>query len=366
KSKANTLINEAQKRAVVIAGQIGFNNQTPNLSEFSPYDKGVFDSSHVYYEADGLSKQFGIKILDVKKSVCQNILNTIGEKTPIRRISKENTLKSPIKNCDEAGNYILIYNNDMTANSDTEYCKTNTDCGECGTCQIADGEEVGICVGECDTACQEGDTCGENDCVGCDSETKTCQNKCVEVEYLESNGTQCIDTGVVGKSGLETDIDMEWVVVPLDGTFLGARKKDIRIYPLHYFNNNWTLGYNKYTNTGGLAETNKKYHIHTVLEAGTQTLSVDGTTVINQSDGSSYDTGLNMYIFALNYDGSVEYPVKAKAYKIVIKKNGSLVRDFIPVLSPIESEYEGKPCLFDKVSKKLFCDENGGTFDYGA
>ena len=38
KNRANTLIQEAQKRAVIVAGQIGFNNQTPSLAEFEPYN----------------------------------------------------------------------------------------------------------------------------------------------------------------------------------------------------------------------------------------------------------------------------------------------------------------------------------------
>ena len=44
-------------------------------------------------------------------------------------------------------------------------------------------------------------------------------------------------------------------------------------------------------------------------------------------------------------------------------KDNVLWYDFIPVLSPQIGEEERKACMFDKVSKKLFC--GTGTFDYG-
>ena len=87
KLKANTLINEAQKRAVVVAGQIGFQGRTnPTLGEFTDntFAGGTFSTNVV---TDGLYQQFGIQVSGVPKRVCQNILNTIGDGSSIKCIS---------------------------------------------------------------------------------------------------------------------------------------------------------------------------------------------------------------------------------------------------------------------------------------
>ena len=71
--KANTLINEAQKRAVIVAGQINMLNRTdPSLGEFSDntFGGGTFETN---VTVNGLYQQFGIQVSNVPKRVCQNI-----------------------------------------------------------------------------------------------------------------------------------------------------------------------------------------------------------------------------------------------------------------------------------------------------
>ena len=357
--RANTLIQEAQKRAVIVAGQIGFNGNAPNLTEFELYNNtaaGRFSSEKVFYEADGLNKQFGIKIENVKKSVCQNVLNTIGEKTPIRRLSKEASLTTPITTCDDEGTYVIIYNESIEGDGDTQYCTTHTDCGECGTCD----QNTHLCIGECESACSTQDECGTNDCVVCDDETKTCQNKCDEVDYLESNGSQYIDTGLSSSSQYKAELKFNlsnMFTAAIFGSYVGVSTSGTGLF----FGTSGTgIVYCNHTNNPivpSLTLTKNKDYV----------VSQNGTSVI--INGSTYTTppvatnAYNMMLFARSNNGTVERKISGKIYYFKLYNNGSLVRDFIPVLAPHVGEEERKACMFDKVSKKLFC--GVGTFDYG-
>ena len=59
------------------------------------------------------------------------------------------------------------------------------------------------------------------------------------VDYLEANGKQYIDTGVIGKSGIRCETDMMWCGGG-DINYLGARNSvstDSRLLIIHTYNN---------------------------------------------------------------------------------------------------------------------------------
>ena len=379
KHKANTLIQEAQRRAVIVAGQIGFNGNTPSLAEFEPYKNtsaGTFDS-RVYYNEDGLYKQFGIKVDEVEKSVCQNVLNTIGDTTPVRRLSKDNALTTPIVGCDNNKSaYIIIYNEDMTANDKVEpptTCKNDSECKtECATCKIEDGEEEGVCVGECDSACEVGDTCGDNECVLCDSETKTCQNQCEELEYLESSGSQYIDTGVYPAQLTKVSIDMEFTSLTKQsvlGSNNGASQNtgwnnlfgiNETTNKTNVFWSQWGIGYD------GIFTKDTNRHTHTFERNGNTswTYTVDTISFTNTTGIATQPTNNQrvMYLFACNNNGVLYRQAHVKIYSCQIL--GDVVKDFIPVHTQFETNGKHN-CMFDKVSKKLFCNAGSGDFTAG-
>ena len=210
KLKANTLVNEAQKRAVVVAGQIGFQGRTnPTLGEFTDntFAGGTFSTNVI---TEGLYQQFGIQVSGVPKRVCQNILNSIGEGSPIRRLTAMGTPTAPMANCAETNTFLMIYNNDMSSSgNDPEYVSGACGCQTvCGVCAIQNGQEV--CSGECPTnsnQCTKNSDCA-GECVGCvipsGQSTGTCQ-ACQRVEYLESTATQWIDTGIDASGNLTVE-----------------------------------------------------------------------------------------------------------------------------------------------------------------
>ena len=136
KHRANTLINEAQKRAVVVAGQINMNDIPPTLVEFTNNDLG-FDST-VYTKANLASMpegQFGIQVSGVKKSICQNILNAIGDKTVIRRLSTTEAPTTALATCNDDNTFLMVYNNDMSTGANP--CD-NVSCGTGAICNTSE------------------------------------------------------------------------------------------------------------------------------------------------------------------------------------------------------------------------------------
>ncbi len=366
--KTSTLIQEAQKRAVIVAGQIGFNNQKPNLSEFEPYNKtstGEFDKK-VYYKDDGLYKQFGIKVSGVKKAICENILRTIGKSTLIRRLSLQETPRTPLTTCNDTNAFLIIYNNDMQgAVSDTEYATDDSSCKSvCGTfnpeTHLCDESDCEIPTNTCtaDTDCNT-----ENECMVCDTTTQACKNGCERVEYLESTGTQYIDTGFKPNPAT-TKIDCAFC--GLSG-FSGAGTQMFGARTVASSNNEnntnicfGVVGSKIYIRgdwirrTANLvADIDPEEYIH--LIAHNQTVSINGTEYSSTLEKNNTYLDYNFYLFACNTAGTIQFYNKTRQYYFKIYDNNTLVCDFIPVIAP-----DGEPCMFDKVTKKLFCNQGTG------
>ena len=120
KNRANTIIHEAQKRATMVVPQIQLmGDENPTITEFINNDLGYgkFDTK-VYTKTDNLPVgQFGIKVSGVNKSICQNILNTIGDSTVIRRLSTTTAPTTAMTTCGETNAFLIVYNNDMSSNA---------------------------------------------------------------------------------------------------------------------------------------------------------------------------------------------------------------------------------------------------------
>ncbi|MBP5344361.1 MAG: hypothetical protein J6Y85_04755 [Alphaproteobacteria bacterium] len=195
KHRASKILNEAHRRAVIISGQKGFHQSAPSLEEFinNTFAGGTFDTAVV---TDPAVSQFGLKVSKMPEKICQNILSMISEKTVLRRLASEENIAELIEACTEPdGTYLMVYNDDLGTEDKippAKVCREHSDCRTtCGTCNIAENAEEGICVGECDSECIPGeDACGENECIICDEESKTCKDRCIPLDYLESTGTQ--------------------------------------------------------------------------------------------------------------------------------------------------------------------------------
>lgn len=187
-----------------------------------------------------------------------------------------------------------------------------------------------------------------------------------EVEYLESSGTQYIDTGLNSKDGYLYKTTIE----PLsDGAWVlwFGRQETTNGSQCEF------VGYNGDTQLGasviqpGVGNTigkqnapiNTKYNIEVSSVTGDVYFSVNGTKTTASRSGDKCQK--NIYIFCINNAGTANNFISMRLhYFQMYDNNGTLVRDLIPVL-----DWNMVPCLFDKISKKLFYNKGTGNFVAG-
>lgn len=182
-----------------------------------------------------------------------------------------------------------------------------------------------------------------------------------ELTYLEANGTQYIDTGFKHNQNTRFVADMEFSNVksytyPF-GSFGGAQANQLLFVGELDNNNPHKIG--TYYKT--------KYGFSSILAEGRHTFDLNKNvhTVDSTSHTYTYTNFASIYndlIFgATTYDGSLRTTAtNIKLYSFKIYDNGTLVRDYIPVL-----DYYGVPCLYDKVEDKFYYNSGTGEFLYG-
>jgi len=183
--------------------------------------------------------------------------------------------------------------------------------------------------------------------------------------YLESTGTQYIDTEVIGKFGIKSFLDFEFISGNLaDYIIFGsaANKWVTRFYPVSARDGAWVLGYGDRLSATSAPVLGQRYAVTSELMRGKQTMTVDGTTIISAEKTTAIDTKMSMYLFAVHSTGdggTVKIYGGSRIYSCWIEVDGVLVRDLIPVL-----DWDDVPCLFDNVSEEFFYNKGTGTFKY--
>ena len=195
-----------------------------------------------------------------------------------------------------------------------------------------------------------------------------------EVEYLESTGTQYIDTGYKMSAGKTMTFNGNIMWTQSNGNanfFYGYRsvnsaeyRGDMRAFFVYGTSappaGRLAIRYGVNTdNSTSTISQNQKYNISF---DGTN-LKVDGTTFINLSEAYMPANYQNMYLFYCNCTGYYSADVakfSGRIYNWQMFEDGVLVRDFIPVL-----DWNMTPCMYDKVSGQLFYNQGTGSFVAG-
>ena len=176
-----------------------------------------------------------------------------------------------------------------------------------------------------------------------------------ELAYLESTGSQWIDTGITMHTATdEVDVVFQSVGTTVYKWFLGEHDNSAR----------FGLGSGDGTNKRNVAYGATTYKVtdkqmydsaHRFI-AAKNGVFLDDVKVANFSSFSSTST---VYLFNLNLNGGT-YMGSAKIWTYKHKRNGTLVRDFIPVM-----DCNDRPCMYDKVSGEFFYNQGSGEFLYG-
>ena len=179
-----------------------------------------------------------------------------------------------------------------------------------------------------------------------------------EVEFLESTGTQWIDTGYSFNSAtdkvelvfelLTTTPDYKWVFGAYDATGNQYRLAIGR----GWGTNRKTFGYGA---TTSYINDNLYYNGPHNYVANTSGAGIDGTTLVAFAN---FSTESNIILFSIPLD-LTGYCSNSRIWSYKHYRNGVLVRDLIPVRKGTVGY------LYDRVSGKLFGSAGTGDFVLG-
>lgn len=193
-----------------------------------------------------------------------------------------------------------------------------------------------------------------------------------EIEFLQSTGTQCINTGVPTTLPIVVEVDFEFASIAGNNVVFGS------VMPSSSYSNRCflvtsstggnylSLGVsenyiNPKTNVWAI-NSGIRYKANFGFSSTGCSLEINGQTIYSDSTSRSLSTNYNIYVFARNNAdtiGSDTYSM-IKLYGMKIWTNNHLVRNFIPVRKYIHGH------LYDSVTNSLFGNIGSGDFVLGA
>lgn len=175
------------------------------------------------------------------------------------------------------------------------------------------------------------------------------------IKYLESTGTQYIDTGIVPNQDTSVELDGS---IDGYGIFFGVRTAAlVDISTIQGTSTGyWAMGYNTSADAFG-----SKDSLRHVWYKDKNKQYMDGELKNNYTYANFTAMG-NAYLFAYNNNGTVGYVIngRVRVYSCKIWDGDTLVRDFIPAL-----DINNIPCMFDKVEGKCYYNAGTGQFIAG-
>lgn len=188
------------------------------------------------------------------------------------------------------------------------------------------------------------------------------------ISYLESTGTQYINTGVVAKTGVKVEAKFMVTADNNDTAVCGVRY-NMRFAPIalnQYRGNNavnFLYGAGGNTDSINKAVQLSRSEYSTVIAdsaVGVISLDVNGSITTLNTLTQSVDTGVEMPLFARSWDGVIGAFAKIRLAYCKIWVDNELMRDYIPV------RVGSIGYLFDKVSRNKFGNIGTGAFVLGA
>lgn len=186
------------------------------------------------------------------------------------------------------------------------------------------------------------------------------------LEYIQSTGTQYIDTGVMGNNDTVIELQADITIGSqatgvygsrIYGTTASSLNDAFHLYQL-YTNNNMQVGYDT-TSTNVTVVPG----LHTYL-ADKNSFKVDGTTLYTFTS-STFTTPSSILLFSCHTgsDGSTvdTRRMVGKVYSFKIYNNNALVRNLVPA----RRELDNAVGMYDTVTDQFFGNAGTGTFIEG-
>ena len=185
-------------------------------------------------------------------------------------------------------------------------------------------------------------------------ETVGVATKYTRLEYIESTGTQYIDTGFVPNNNTRLTMDVQLTSVPSGNIALfGASTATDSQFNVYYTGGAFVSDF-------GSSSSHLSFSISPVttrldIDHNKNVLTINGTT--KNHTNTTFSSQYNLALLANNGANTVIWHVSARLYSCQIWDNGTMVRDYIPALRS-----DGIAGLYDAVNDTFYASSGSGNF----
>ena len=176
-----------------------------------------------------------------------------------------------------------------------------------------------------------------------------------KLDYIQSSGTQYIDTGFKPNQDTRVLIDIE-NLSSAQTSFFGARAS-LNAASFTFFSLTATTGRSDYgTSKQSMSFTNTVGRY--TVDQNKNVCTANGVTATGTAN--TFQLTNNLYLLALNQADEAAQKASGKLYSAQVYDNGTLVRDFIPCKNA-----SGAIGLWDNVNSVFYANAGTGTFSTG-
>ena len=184
-----------------------------------------------------------------------------------------------------------------------------------------------------------------------------------KLAYIESTGTQYIDTGIKASGGLSVKMHtIDYFTSANAGKWCFGARNAYNNKQFGLFVGNSGTQNNKlvwaYYNSQSVKASYSSYPSECDIEIGNGGLKVGNTSYSYTQQ--SFTSDYSIYLFALNNGGSYVAIISAKIGETHIS-NGTVTLDLVPAMRDSDSEVG----MYDLVNDEFLTNAGSGTFSYG-
>lgn len=180
----------------------------------------------------------------------------------------------------------------------------------------------------------------------------------IELEYIQSSGSQRIDTGFIPNSESRIVMDCYRINNSSADHFFGVRtgSQSKNGFSFYIYNSGWRSGY------GNQGEgPNGPSSGHYLIDKNKNVATINDGEVVITSNEQTFTCEGTAYLFAMNNTGMNPGYGTLRLYNCQIYDDGVLVRDFIPV----KRLSDNVVCLYDRVANMFYTNSGSGSFTAG-
>lgn len=185
-----------------------------------------------------------------------------------------------------------------------------------------------------------------------------------QVEYLESTGTQYIDTGFkpTGNTKVKIKVQLPTQTNVQQGIF-GARPGNTERFTAFIGTRGDALqvDYNTASTLGGSTVPISNFNATNVNEIEVSNKLIVNDVLVREVDKISFQSSVNLYLFTNNNNGTPQLRMKGMIWYCKIWDNDVLVRNFIPCIN--QSNVAG---MYDTVNGVFYTNAGTGSFNVGS